>query len=71
MGWKYLHSFLENFVYIIFVTYIVGLCFLLLLVKRQQCFSWILLYVTAIQPTMIIRGLMKIKYMVDQFFYFP
>ena len=68
MGWKYLHRFLENFAYIIFCYILCSLCFLFLLVKRQQCFLWIILYIIAIQEIIIIRGLVKIKYTIDQFF---
>ena len=52
-----------------FVTFTVSSCFLLLLVKRQQLFMNSPLHncYTANNN----RGLVKIKYTVDQFFNFP
>ena len=37
--------------------------------QASAAFLRILLYIIAIQPTIITRGLVKIKYMVDHFFF--
>ena len=63
MGWKYLHSFLEYFVCII-CCYIH--CYFVLFNIASAAFLWISLWTIAIQPTTIIRGLVKIKYTEDQ-----
>ena len=69
MGQKYLHSLLDYFISMVWFS--IHCYFFLLNIVRQRSadFLWIILYMIAIQPTIIHRGLVKIKYTINPIFF--
>ena len=65
MEWKYLHSFLDYLVYMVYSSINCQFLFFIIACQTSTGSLWITFYVIAVQPTTIIRGLVKIKYTRD------